>query len=483
MPEVVIVGAGIGGLATALLLGRQGREVVVCERDPAQVPAAPEQMWAEWKRPGIPQAPLGHTFLPGFRMLLTERAPDVAERLYAAGAPLLDYARDMPGGERRPEDAELLAIMCRRAVLEGILRQTVAAEPTVAIRTGCDVTGLVAEPSPMPGVPRVTGVRTRDGRAIAAGTVVVAGGRLVPVPRWLEAIGAHAPAEFSEGCGYVTFTRFFRIHRRPGEDHRVSARLAVEGDPGYMSYELFGADASTFCVELSPPAWDHDLRGLRHEAVHMAAARTLPESEDWLDPGRATPIGPVAAMGQERNVLRHFVVDGRPVALGLHVIGDARCQLDSLYAWGSGVALASAVTLVDLLAAHPGDHEAQALAFEERLGGEIRGRHELSLARDRAAARRYRGRPEWDDPDTGIGLVESTVVPAAEEDAEVFRAVMRADMQLDPVGALAHNTPVIDRARARKAARAQPPASTPAPGPAREHLLELIAQAGARQVE
>ena len=87
-------------------------------------------------------------------------------------------------------------------------------------------------------------------------------------------------------------------------------------------------------------------------------------------------------------MLRHFVADGRPVALGLHVIGDARCQLDSLYAWGSGVALASAVTLVDLLAEHPGDHEAQALAFEERLGAEIRGRHELSLARDRAAARR-----------------------------------------------------------------------------------------------
>jgi 2-polyprenyl-6-methoxyphenol hydroxylase-like FAD-dependent oxidoreductase len=481
MHGVVIVGAGIGGLATALLLGREGRDVVVCERDPAPVPASTEQMWSGWKRPGIPQAPLGHTFLPGFRRLLTERAPDVVERLYAAGAPLVDYAKDMPGAERRPQDAELQAIMCRRAVLEGILRQTVAAEPTVEIRPGCDVVGLVAEPSAMAGVPRVVGVRTGDRGAIAADTVVVAGGRLAPVPRWLEAIGAHAPGEFSEGCGFVTFTRFFRINLRPDEDHRVATRLTVEGDPGYMSYEIFGADASTFCVELSPPAWDHDLRGLRHEAVHMAAAHTLPESEGWLDPGRATPIGPVAAMGQERNVLREFVCEGRPVALGLHVIGDARCQLDSLYAWGSGMALAGAVTLVDLLAEYHGDSEAQALAFEARLGAEIRGRHELSLVRDRAHARRYRGQPQWDDPDTGLGLMESTVVPAARDDPEVFRAVMRADMQLDPVGVLLENTAVIARARAVAALRGPEPPSVPAP--ARERLLELIGQAGVLAVE
>jgi hypothetical protein len=248
-----------------------------------------------------------------------------------------------------------------------------------------------------------------------------------------------------------------------------------------MSYEIFGADAATFCVELSPPAWDHELRGLRHEAVHMAAARTLPESEDWLDPGRATPIGPVAAMGQERNVLRHFVSEGRPVALGLHVIGDARCQLDSLYAWGSGVALAGAVTLVDLLAEHDGDPEAQALAFEDRLGAEISGRHQLSLVRDRAHARRYRGQPQWDDPDTGLGLLQSTVVPAADEDPDVFRAVLRCEMQLDPVGALLENTAVIARARALAAVRGPEPPSVPVP--ARERLLELIAQAGVPTVE
>jgi hypothetical protein len=317
----------------------------------------------------------------------------------------------------------------------------------------------------------------RGGGTIDAQTVVVAGGRRLPVPRWLGAIGVQAPEELAEGCGFVTFTRFFRINRRPGEDHDVSTHLTVEGDPGFMSYEIFGADSGTFCVELTPQASDHTLRGLRHEAVHMSAARLLPEIEDWLDPGRATPIGPVAAMGQERNVLRHFVADGRPVVLGLHVIGDARCQLDSLYAWGSGVALASAVALADVLAEHRGDPEAQALAFEHRMGGEIGGRHALSLARDRATARRYRGEPEWDDPEHGIGLLQSTVVPAAGEDADVYRAVARWENQLDPADALLQNSAVIERSRALAAAR--PPQPRRPAEPTRERLLELIAANGA----
>jgi 2-polyprenyl-6-methoxyphenol hydroxylase-like FAD-dependent oxidoreductase len=412
--DAVIVGGGIGGLATALLLGRQGRSVILCERDAAPVPSTTEEMWSGWERTGIPQWRLGHTFRSGFRTLLSERAPDVLERLLAAGAPLVDFSDEMPGDERRPEDADMSAIMCRRAVLEGILRQVVQAEATVELRPGCDVAGLVAEPSPMPGVPRVIGVRTRNGEVIRATSVVISGGRRVPLPRWLESIGASPLEEFAEGCGLVCYTRFFRIHLRPGEDHRVSTQLAVERETDSLKYEIFGADQSTFCVELAPPVWDREFRGLRHESTHMAVARALPEIEDWLDETRATPIGPVSAMGQEHNVLRRFVRDGRPLALGLHVIGDARCQLHSQYAWGSGIALASAVTLTDVLGEHPGDAEAQILDFEDRLAGEIEGRHRFSRARDRALQRAFRGEPEPAHADGSEDSIVHTVFPAAE---------------------------------------------------------------------
>jgi hypothetical protein len=115
------------------------------------------------------------------------------------------------------------------------------------------------------------------------------------------------------------------------------------------------------------------------------------------------------------------------------VIGDARCQSNSLYGRGSGVALANAAALADVLTEHPRDSETQALAFEASVGAEIAGRHELSLARDRALRRSYQGEPAWDDPGRGDGFIESTVRAAAAHDPEIFRAVTRRDLQLDPV--------------------------------------------------
>jgi hypothetical protein len=117
MRRTVIVGAGVAGLATALLLARNGREVLVLERDPAPVPAADDELWG-WPRPGTPQARLGHVFFPGFRTLLAERAPDVLEAAWAAGAVPVDFAADLPG-ERVPADAEFIGIMARRCLLEG----------------------------------------------------------------------------------------------------------------------------------------------------------------------------------------------------------------------------------------------------------------------------------------------------------------------------------------------------------------------------
>ncbi len=479
MRDIVIVGAGIGGLAAALALGRQGRRVIVCERDAAPVPASTEEMWCAWPRPGTAHAPLGHGFLPGFRALLRERAPDVLERLWEAGAPPFDCAADLPGTERLAEDAEMTGIMCRRAILEGILRQVVQAEPAVELRAGCAVGGLVAEPSSVDGVPRVTGVRTRDGGAIAAECVIVSGGRLMPVRRWLDEIDAESPAEADEGCGFGCYTRYFRIRLDAGEDHRVATQLTTISDLGFMKYSFFGADQGTFCVEFLVPAWDPALRGLREEAAFMAAARLMPEGSAWLDPERSTPIGPIAAIGQERNLRRDFVRDGRPLALGLHVIGDARCQTNSEYAWGAGLALAEAMTVADLLTEQDGDVLDQALAFEARLGEEIAGRHRLAVERDRACMRAYRGEAQGDAAATEDGGIEALLGPAASEDATVFRAVRRREMQLDPFGALARNAAVLDRARALAAVRQ----SAPEPerrGPTRDELLHVIAESRQR---
>ena len=126
---------------------------------------------------------------------------------------------------------------------------------------------------------------------------------------------------------------------------------------------------------------------------------------------------------------------------------------------------------------HPGDPEAQALAFEAHLGAELAGRFDLSAARDRACQRAYRGEVRWEDPHSGHGLIETTLTARAGDDAEIFRAVMRRDMQLDPVTAIAADAALLDRARTL------PPngreASERRRQPTREALLELIGTVGA----
>ena len=475
MAEIVIVGAGIAGLGAALALGRQGRHVIVCEHDGAPVPASAEEMWSAWPRPGTPQAPIGHGFMPGFRILLHERAPDVLRRLWEAGAQPLDFSAGMPGDARRPEDAELTGIMCRRAVLEGILRQAVEAEPTVDLRAGCQVAGLLAEPSSLDGVPHVVGVRTRANGRVAAMRVVVAGGRRLPLRRWLEEIGAQPPAEEAEGCGFQWYTRYFRILLRADEDYSLSTQLTTICDLGYMKYVFFCADRGTFCVEFGVPIWDHALHALREEAVHMAVARAMPEGPVWLDPERSTPIGPVAAMGQERTLLRRFMREGVPLALGLHVLGDARCQTNSDYAWGAGLAVTEAYALADVLAEQRGDALAEATAFEARVGDEIAGRYQLSLARDRACLRAYRGERAWDPSDGGEGFIHTIVATAAGEDAEIARAVRRRHFQLDPVDTLARNSAVLERAR--QIAASCPSTPLRPPGSTREDVLQIITAA------
>ena len=45
MADVLIIGGGICGLGTALLLARDGHDITVLERDAAPVPDTPQDAW------------------------------------------------------------------------------------------------------------------------------------------------------------------------------------------------------------------------------------------------------------------------------------------------------------------------------------------------------------------------------------------------------------------------------------------------------
>src|SRR5258705_10499651 len=103
--SVVVLGAGVAGLAASLALARDGHSVTLVERDPFRVGEPLDAL--DWERKGIPHFQQPHAFTPRGRKEMLETFPDVSDALITAGAWDLDLRPKIRGGETRPDDAEL----------------------------------------------------------------------------------------------------------------------------------------------------------------------------------------------------------------------------------------------------------------------------------------------------------------------------------------------------------------------------------------
>jgi glycine/D-amino acid oxidase-like deaminating enzyme len=81
----VVLGGGVAGLAAARVLARHFERVVVLEADRRPDVEHPEDAFASWERPGVPQFRHSHAFLARLRVTLLAYLPDVLERLRGAG--------------------------------------------------------------------------------------------------------------------------------------------------------------------------------------------------------------------------------------------------------------------------------------------------------------------------------------------------------------------------------------------------------------
>jgi 2-polyprenyl-6-methoxyphenol hydroxylase-like FAD-dependent oxidoreductase len=381
MGRIVVVGAGVVGLGAAMLLARDGHQVIVLERDPARPPSDPAEAWERWQRPGLNQFQMAHAFLAGFRSVLDAELPDVAKALQDAGGLRLNLIRDLPAamtGGWRDGDEGYEWLTGRRPVVEAVLAAAAESAPGVEIRRGVAVADLVSETSALPGSPHVTGVRTKAGESIPADLVVDVTGRRSALPGWLERIGARRPYEEMEDTGFVYYGRHFR-----SADGSLPAMIGPTTiDWGTITSLTLPADNGTWAVVLVTGSRDMAFRSLREPARWETVVRSLPLISHWLD---GTPIDDgVQVMARLEDRYRSFVADGKPVATGVVAVADSWACSNPANGRGASIGMLHAVTLRDQLrAVGPDDPAAFAEAFQVATAETVEPWYRATLATDR----------------------------------------------------------------------------------------------------
>jgi 2-polyprenyl-6-methoxyphenol hydroxylase-like FAD-dependent oxidoreductase len=365
MPRILVLGAGLGGLSTAMLLARDGHQVTVLERDPAGPPdeLSPDRahdVWSDWQRRGVNQFRLPHFMLPAWWAQVRTELPEVAQALTAAGAASLNLVEALPEARRGPmraDDERFATVTARRPVLELAL-SAAARALGVDVRRGVAVTGLATDQGTP--VPRVTGVLTDGGRVERADLVVDCGGRRSALGSWLAAAGGRQPVEEREDCGFVYYGQHFRSPdgvlpealTNPLQNHDSLSILTLAGDNG------------TWSVVIISSARDRALRGLRDPARWQAVLARYPLAAHWAVAGE--PISGIDVMAGIEDRHRRLVVDGMPVATGVVAVADAWACTNPSLGRGAAIGLMHARGLRDLLReCDPADHEKVVRRFDE----------------------------------------------------------------------------------------------------------------------
>lgn len=462
---VIVVGAGIGGLTAALGLARAGHPVTVLERDTLPEVGDVEAAF-DAERRGAPQVHQTHGFLARIVVEVRDRFPDVFDALLAAGCTTLPTTASL--GEPLPGDEDLQVLVVRRTTFEWLLRQAVAAEPGVTIRTGIGVDRLAGLPATGDRPAVVTGVVDEHGVEWPASFVVAATGRRGPVPGWLSGLDVDVPEVVHES-GLMYLSRWYRFV--DGFHAELAPKLG--GDLGFVKYLAVPGDRDTLSITLAVRTEDGELRSALSDPDRFEqACRILPGPNTFVGTHRLEPMGGVRPMTGLLNRLRRFIDDdGAPVVLGFHAIGDCHTTTNPLYGRGCSIAAVQAVRLIDAATAHPDDAAARSQAYEEASRREIEPWFDSAVQMDRMGA----------DPagtgfaggGDGAGRGMAAVFAAARTDPIIGRGLARfMNMLATPLDLMADTALMARMAEVMADPDSYPP--DPVEGPTSAELLAAL---------
>jgi 2-polyprenyl-6-methoxyphenol hydroxylase-like FAD-dependent oxidoreductase len=468
MAKIIVAGGGICGSAAALMLARDGHEVTLFERDDGPVPASVEAAWADWNRRSVAQFRFAHILLARGHGILARELPDVVDRLAASGG--LHYnavdnmLRGIAGATRRPDDARFDTVTGRRSSIEWALATTLTEEPNVTVRRGSVISGLVAGPMAIPGVPHVTGVRLADGEVVNADLVVDATGRRSPTPEWVTDLGGQAPAEVAEDSGFTYIGRFFRS----ADGSTPSIRAPILSPLGSISILCIPSDNGTWATTLYAASSDAPMRRLRDPEVFERVIRACPLHAHWLD---GEPISEISSMSGVVDRVRRFVVDDVPVVTGMLSIADAHACTNPSIGRGMTLGLMHTVVMRDAVRAHIDSPVELAKAFDAATVAEIDPWHAATRDLDRARIAMMEAAAEGREIELGpaekIGVALLAATRFDEQSARWFDEIQQC--LAFPMDVLSREG-ALDRVLTVTAGT-QP---EPIPGPDRKRLLELV---------
>ncbi len=347
--RVVVIGAGMGGLAAAHAVSRHAGRVTVVERDtlPSQ-PAA---------RSGTPQGRHLHVLQPGGLAALERLLPGFGDALVARGAIGLAAPREIlwlsAAGWMQPHaESERTLLSASRDLIECVTRELVLDRSPLGMRTGVEVAGLAIDGG------RVVGVDIRPRGAapgeaterLPADLVVDASGRRSRAPDWLAAAGYDRPDETHVDANLAYATRTYRrgpddtggwgaifLQAKPPETTRMGVLFPIESDR--WMFTIAGTNGDV-------PPTDED--------GFLAFARGMRSQELADAVERLEPLSPIVAYRRTENRRRHFETLRRAPD-GLVVIGDAACAFNPVYGQG----MSAAALTAEVLDRGVGDHLAR----------------------------------------------------------------------------------------------------------------------------
>jgi 2-polyprenyl-6-methoxyphenol hydroxylase-like FAD-dependent oxidoreductase len=465
--KTVIVGGGMIGLCTAMLLAGDGHDVTVLERD-GHAPPDPGQAFESWERRGVNQFRLAHLFLSRFRGIIETELPRLRHDLEAAGAltynPVANIPDEFKGGAR-PGDERFDLLTGRRAVVEAVTARRCEESDHVTVRRGAPVQSLATGASDRKGVPHVTGVRLESGEEVAADLVIDAAGRRSALPRWLADAGAGPVAEEADDSGFVYYGRHYR-----SADGQMPAMLGpLKQDVGTIGVLTLPADNGTWSVTLTASSKDKELRALRDAGAWERVNRLLPLTAHWID---AEPLDEgVVVMAKIEDRIREFAPAGDPVATGVVAVGDSWSCTNPSLGRGASVGLMHALALRDHLR-EPGDPWTIATGWNQRTRQTVEPWYRTTRAYDRHRLQEIHALIEGHpyETDDEFWLLNRGLETAALQDGDNIRAILDMGMALRRPDEVLADPALRERILSQNAGGADEPGI----GPDRAQLLAAL---------